>query len=77
MCLKDLKDRFARVDIHVSAPLVAFKESAFLPAEAPDVIPRPLKVKFRRARKMATSDCIVTNNMTTIGESKLLCNEVA
>ena len=42
--MKDLKERFAQVDIHVSAPLVAFKESAFLPAEAPDVIPRPLKV---------------------------------
>ena len=44
MCLKDLKERFARVNIHVSAPLVAFRESAFLPAEAPDLAPRPYKV---------------------------------
>ena len=44
MCLKDLKERFARVEIHVSAPLIAFRESAFLPAEAPDVMPKPYKV---------------------------------
>lgn len=49
MCLKDLKERFARVEIHVSAPLVAFRESAFLPAEAPDIVPKPYKVYFSYA----------------------------
>lgn len=46
MCTKDLKERFAKIDIHVSAPLVAFRESVFYAAEAPDVIPKQPKVEF-------------------------------
>ena len=53
MCLKDLKERFARIEIHASAPLVAFRESAFLPAEMPDAIPKPCKV--RAATKGSTA----------------------
>jgi len=44
MCIKDLRERFARIDIHVSPPLVAFRESVFLPSEQPDVISKPTKV---------------------------------
>jgi ribosome assembly protein 1 len=44
MCIKDLRERFARIDIHVSPPLVAFRESVFLPSEMPDVVPKPPKV---------------------------------
>ena len=44
MCIKDLRERFARIDIHVSAPLVAFRESAFFPSEAPEVVAKPSKV---------------------------------
>lgn len=50
MCIKDLKERFARVDLHVSAPLVAFRESVFYPSEAPDVGPKPAKVIFRTSK---------------------------
>ena len=32
-CVKDLRERFARVDFHVSPPLVAFRESVACPAE--------------------------------------------
>ena len=45
MCIKDLRERFARIDIHVSAPLVAFRESAFFPSEAPEVVAKPSKVR--------------------------------
>ena len=38
MCLKDLRELFAKVDIHVSPPLVQFKESlAYLTPDAEDV----------------------------------------
>lgn len=51
MCLKDLKERFARIDIHASAPLVAFRESAFLPAELPDAVPKSPKVIWKLLKK--------------------------
>ena len=35
-CVKDLRERFARVDLAVSPPLVGFKESVVHPAEVPD-----------------------------------------
>ena len=44
MCIKDLRERFARIDIHVSPPLVAFRESVFLPSEQPTIIPKSSKV---------------------------------
>ena len=37
-CVKDLRERFARVPLHVSAPLVAFRESVFHPAEVTEVV---------------------------------------
>lgn len=33
-CVKDLTERFARVELRVSAPLVAFRESVLAPGEA-------------------------------------------
>ena len=43
-CIQDLRDRFARVELTVSPPLVAFRESVADPTEAPDIAPRPPKV---------------------------------
>ena len=43
MCIKDLRERFARIDIHVSPPLVAFRESVNLHSEQPNAIPKPSK----------------------------------
>lgn len=54
MCIKDLKERFARVELQVSAPLVAFRESAFYPAEAAEVAFKPAKV-------WASSSCTLPN----------------
>jgi hypothetical protein len=34
-CLKDLQERFARIELRVSPPLVSFKESVVHPAEVP------------------------------------------
>lgn len=44
-CIKDLRERFARVELTVSPPLVAFRESVADPAEAPDIAHRPPKVR--------------------------------
>ncbi|EFJ51620.1 hypothetical protein VOLCADRAFT_56931, partial [Volvox carteri f. nagariensis] len=38
-CLKDLRERFAKVDLRVSPPLVAFRESVFCPSELPEGAP--------------------------------------
>lgn len=35
-CVKDLRERFARVELSVSPPLVAFRETVSCPAEAPE-----------------------------------------
>ncbi|KAK9818827.1 hypothetical protein WJX74_007698 [Apatococcus lobatus] len=43
-CIKDLRERFARIELQVSPPLVAFRESVFCPAEAPDIVAEPAKV---------------------------------
>ena len=43
MCIKDLKERFARIDIHVSPPLVAFRESVNMHSEQPNAISKPSK----------------------------------
>ena len=45
MCIKDLRERFARIDLQVSAPLVAFRESVFHPPESPDLSLDPPKVQ--------------------------------
>ena len=42
--IKDLRERFARVELSVSPPLVAFRESVFLEAEAPEPGHKPPKV---------------------------------
>ena len=42
--IKDLKERFARIQLQVSPPLVAFRESVFLPSESPDAVVKPAKV---------------------------------
>lgn len=44
MCIKDLQERFAKVELQVSEPLVAFRESVFAQAEAPEVAVKPTKV---------------------------------
>jgi translation elongation factor EF-G len=44
-CIKDLRERFARVELTVSPPLVAFRESVADPAEAPDTVHRPPKAR--------------------------------
>ncbi|KAG2443951.1 hypothetical protein HXX76_002290 [Chlamydomonas incerta] len=38
-CIKDLTERFARVELRVSQPLVAFRESVFCPSELPESAP--------------------------------------
>ncbi|KIY92792.1 elongation factor EF-2 [Monoraphidium neglectum] len=44
-CVKDLRERFARVDFQVSPPLVAFRESIFCPEEAAEgQVGRPARV---------------------------------
>lgn len=43
-CIQDLRERFARVELTVSPPLVAFRESVADPAEAPEVVHRLPKV---------------------------------
>ncbi|KAG2498450.1 hypothetical protein HYH03_003706 [Edaphochlamys debaryana] len=35
-CIKDLRERFAKVELRVSPPLVAFRESVFCPSEVPE-----------------------------------------
>ncbi len=42
--IKDLKERFARIQLQVSPPLVAFRESVFLQSEAPEAIVKPPRV---------------------------------
>ncbi|CAL8464184.1 g3719 [Coccomyxa elongata] len=42
--VKDLRERFARVELSVSPPLVAFRESVFIEAEAPEPGHKPPKV---------------------------------
>ena len=45
-CVKDLRERFARIPLHVSAPLVAFRESVFHPAElTAELLIKPGKVR--------------------------------
>ena len=43
--IKDLKERFARIELQVSPPLVAFRESVFLPSESPEAVVKPAKVR--------------------------------
>ncbi|KAG2439846.1 hypothetical protein HYH02_010478 [Chlamydomonas schloesseri] len=38
-CIKDLTERFARVELRVSPPLVAFRETVFCPSELPESAP--------------------------------------
>ena len=42
--IKDLKERFARIQLQVSPPLVAFRESVFLQSEAPEAVFKAPKV---------------------------------
>jgi translation elongation factor EF-G len=49
-CIKDLRERFARVELTVSPPLVAFRESVADSAEAPDTVHRPPKARLDAAR---------------------------
>ena len=42
--IKDLRERFACVDIRVSPPLVAFRESVYIEEEAPEPQHKPAKV---------------------------------
>ena len=42
--IKDLRERFARVDVRVSPPLVAFRESVYTLEEAPEPQHKPVKV---------------------------------
>ena len=51
--IKDLKERFARIELQVSPPLVAFRESVFLPSESPEAVVKPAKV-----RVMVNPTCI-------------------
>ena len=44
--IKDLRERFARVEVRVSPPLVAFRESVFITEEAPEPQNKPAKVRF-------------------------------
>jgi ribosome assembly protein 1 len=42
--IKDLRQRFARIELRVSPPLVAFRESVLLESEAPEPVQKPIKV---------------------------------
>ena len=42
--IKDLRERFARVEVRVSPPLVAFRESVYILEEAPEPQHKPAKV---------------------------------
>ena len=42
--IKDLRERFARVEVRVSPPLVAFRESVYITEEAPEPQNKPAKV---------------------------------
>ena len=42
--IKDLRERFARVEVRVSPPLVAFRESVYIAEEAPEAQHKPAKV---------------------------------
>lgn len=46
--MKELRERFARVDIRVSPPLVAFRESVYIGEEAPEPQHKPAKVQTLR-----------------------------
>ena len=45
--IKDLRERFACVDLRVSPPLVAFRESVYIEEEAPEPQHKPAKVSSR------------------------------
>ena len=47
--IKDLRERFARIELQVSPPLVAFRESVFNQAELPEAIGKPPKVCSARS----------------------------
>ena len=51
MCIKDLRERFARIELQVSKPLVAFRESAFFADEAAEITPKPVKVQLLIAQR--------------------------
>ena len=51
--IKDLKERFARIQLQVSPPLVAFRESVFLQSESPEAIVK--------APKVNNSACLLKN----------------
>ncbi len=53
--IKDLRERFARIELQVSPPLVAFRESVFHQAELPEAISKPPKVCTRRSRRIASA----------------------
>jgi len=53
--IKDLKERFARIQLQVSPPLVAFRESVFLQSESPEAIVKPPKVLLLSALMSTTA----------------------
>ena len=68
--LKDLRERFARCELAVSPPLVAFRESVAAEAEAADAAaPRPARV--RKAPVACCHACehhsIVSHNVAAPG----------
>lgn len=78
MCIKDLRERFARIDLHVSAPLVAFRESALYPLEAPDITPKTAKVRTAdvwpagRSLKDSRSGLATCSRISTAGPKPFL-----
>ena len=58
MCIKDLRERFAKIELRVSEPLVAFRESVFHHPEAPDIALKPPKVSAMCFPLALGSDCL-------------------
>ncbi|KAH7910847.1 P-loop containing nucleoside triphosphate hydrolase protein [Hygrophoropsis aurantiaca] len=56
-CLKDLRERFARVEIQASKPIVPFRETAI---KAPDMAPQKTPSALRGTIKGASSQNMVT-----------------
>ena len=53
--IKDLRERFARIELQVSPPLVAFRESVFHQAELPEALGKPPKVSTAQPTCIAPS----------------------
>ncbi len=67
--IKDLKERFARIQLQVSPPLVAFRESVFLQSESPEAI-----VKQTHPLPVLVLALLLVSWLTLINTAQSVCS---